>query len=412
MLRTIRPLVALTATSIAIGSAFVGGCLSESSGTTTDGGTEGGSNLVDGGGQVIDSSVDTSDAGTPDDPTKNDGIKDSTENITYRDDLAQHPGCTKDGIDARVGVDGKPAGYTAADIPNFPCSAKAYALAGADDPNKAIIILVHGNSSTPNDWETYAEDPADPDTKMIANSLVDDGYRVFSADFRFDKVNDPPDQTTGNPAKNFDHGWGSPILEKLISAIHAQYPQRKINLAGFSLGTTLIRDALRRMHHRGEKPFEYVHALHLASGANHGVSTYSGVCGDPTNPTNKTMRGLIACQMGNRDNFAATPFLTPLNGPNGDWETPCLDGLHAFGQNNVCGGNKVLYTTVVYEDPPNGPLQDEFVSETSAALKGADNKTVATPDATTYFLNGLFAEHNGSIRSPKGVSVALEALER
>lgn len=410
----LRPFVAITATSLLLGSALMGGCLSDSEGTTTDGGVTdgGGSTLTDGGGQVIDSSVDTSEAGKPDDPTKNDAIKDSTQNITYRDDLANHPGCVKDGITGRLGIDGKPAGYTAATIPNFPCSAKEYTLAGADDPNKALVILVHGNSSTPNDWEKYAEDPADPDTKMIADRLVEDGYHVFAADFRYDKVNDPSDSQTGNPAKNFDHGWAAPILEKLIATIHAQYPTRKINLAGFSLGTTVIRDALRRMHHRGEKPFEYVHALHLASGANHGVVTFTALCGDPANPNNKTMRGLVACQMGNRDNYAPTPFLTVLNGPDGAYETPCADGLTAYGQNNVCGGNKVLYTTVVFKDPPNGPLQDNFVSETSAKLKGADNKTVSTEDTTTYFLNGLFKIHNGSIRSAEGVTIALQALER
>ena len=408
----LRPFAALTITSLAFAAAVSAGCLSDSDTTGTDGpdGSVGPGSGNDSG--LIDSSVDTSEAGVPDDPTKNDGIKDSTQNITYRDDLATHPGCTSEGIETRVAVDGKPAGYTAAVLPDFPCSAKAYPAPANDDPNKAIIVLVHGNSSTPLDWEAYADDPADPNTPMIADRLVADGYRVFAADFRFDKVDDPADQMTGNPAKNFDHGWASPILERLLKSLHAQYPTRMINLAGFSLGTTIIRDSLRRMHHRGEKPFEFVHALHLASGANHGVSTYAALCTDPANPTNKTMRGTVACQLGNRDNFAETPFSTPLNGPSGDWETPCADGLHAYGQNNVCGGNKILYTTVVYQDPPNGPLQDEFVSQRSAALKGADNKTVSTDDTTTYFLNGLFKHHNGAIRSVEGVNIAIAALER
>lgn len=408
----LRPMLALSVTTLLLATAVAGtGCLSDSDPAAADGdggpapGTDGGP------GSDPDSSVDTSEAGPPDDPTKNDGIADSTQNITYRDDLANHPGCTKDGIEARLQIDGKPGGYTAATLPDFPCSAKAYPAPANEDTTRAIIVLVHGNSSTPADWEAHADDPADPDTPMIAERLVADGWRVFAADFRYDKVPDPAD-AQGNPAKNFDHGWATPILERLLSSLHAEYPNRKINLAGFSLGSTIIRDALRRMHHRGEKPFELVHALHLASGANHGVVTFSALCGDPANPTNKTLRGLVACQLGNRDNYTPTPFLTPLNGANGDWETPCANGINAYGQNNVCGGNKVLYTTVVYKDPPNGPLQDEFVSETSSALKGADNKTVTQEDTTTYFLNGLFKIHNGSIRSAEGVTIALQALER
>ncbi|MBX3259012.1 MAG: hypothetical protein KF782_04785 [Labilithrix sp.] len=405
-------MLALSVTTVLLATAVAGtGCLSDSDPATSDNDGGPGTGTDGGPGTDTDSSVDTSEAGTPDDPTKNDAIADSTQNITYRDDLANHPGCTKEGIEARLQIDGKPGGYTAATLPDFPCSAKAYPAPANEDTTRAIIVLVHGNSSTPADWEAHADDPADPDTPMIAERLVADGWRVFAADFRYDKVPDPAD-AQGNPAKNFDHGWATPILERLLKSLHAEYPSRKINLAGFSLGTTIIRDALRRMHHRGEKPFEFVHALHLASGANHGVVTFSSLCGDPNNPTNKTMRGTVACQLGNRDNYAPTPFLTPLNGTNGDWETPCANGINAYGQNNVCGGNKVLYTTVVYKDPPNGPLQDEFVSETSSALKGAENKTVTQEDTTTYFLNGLFKIHNGSIRSAEGVTIALQALER
>lgn len=72
----------------------------------------------------------------------------------------------------------------------------------------------------------------------------------------------------------------------------------------------------------------------------------------------------------------------------------------------------MFYTTGVFKDPPNGPLQDEFVSETSVALKGAENKTVTTEDTTKYFLNGALAKHYGALRSAQGVALAKAAIER
>lgn len=345
-----------------------------------------------------------------DDPTQNDTIDDSSENLVYRDDLSAHPGCTTAGLESRLAVDTTPAGYTAAVIEGFPCAAKEYPRPADEDQRRALVVLVHGNSSVPGDWETA---PNDPDQQpMIAETLVADGWHVYAADFRYDKVDDPPDQSTGNPAKNFDHGWATPILEQLLRSLHEKYPSRKINLAGFSLGSTVIRDALRRMHHRGERPFEYVGALLLGSGANHGVNSYPALCGDPKNPNNKTMRGVVACQLGNRDNYVPTAFLTPLNGPEGAYETPCADGQRAYGQDGVCGGNSVHYTTVVFRDAPNGVLEDEFVSERSAALEGADNRTVSTVDTSGFLLNGIFAHHYGAIRSAEGVQIAREALER
>jgi pimeloyl-ACP methyl ester carboxylesterase len=406
MLRTI---VAVS-TLAAIGALAVTGCLSDSAATPDAGATDGGPTPQQD--SSIPPPVDGSDP--PADPTKNESIADSKQNITYRDDLAAHPGCTTADIATRTSIDAKPAGYTAAVLPDFPCSAKEYPVPAGEDTTKPIIVLVHGNSSTPLDWEANPEDPATgtPNGPKIAETLVADGYHVYAADFRYDKVNDPTEQGTGNAAKNFDHGWASPILERLIKSLVTKYPTRKINLAGFSLGTTIIRDALRRMHHRGEKPFEKVHSLLLISGANHGVSSFTALCNDPANPANKTMRGLVACQLGNRDNYSPTPFLTPLNGATPAIETPCADGYNAYGQANACGGNRVLYTTVVFKDQPDGTLLDEFVSERSAKLQGADNKTVTTVDTSTFFLNGLFKNHYGAIRSAEAVAIAKAALER
>jgi len=398
---------------------FAAGCLSDSgdtadagdAGNTSDSSTSGGDSSTsgpdDGGGGQGDGQ--SGDGQTGDDPTADQDDKDSTVDITYLDDLSKHPGCTTVGLDARVAVDGTAASYTPANIPGYPCAAKEYAPA-SDDPKKPIIVLVHGNSSTPLDWETYSGDTNK--TPMIAETLVADGYHVYAVDFRYDKVPDPTDSTTGNPAKNFDHGWAAPILQSLVAALVQKYPNQKINMAGFSLGTTIIRDALRRLHRAGKHPFEHVHSLLLASGANHGVSTFQALCTDVNNPTNKTLRGMVACQLGNRDAYAPVPFLTPLNGAAGAFETPCADGNTAFGQHGVCGGNKVVYTTVVFQDPPSGPLQDEFVSQTSAKLAGADNKTVDQIDTTKYFINGLFQHHYGAIRSAPGIAIAKQALEQ
>jgi hypothetical protein len=406
-----RRILVLTALPFLIAASAASGCLSEGgtapAGSTGDGGTNpnpGGQpplTTPDGGEVTIDADVPVGD------PTKNDAIKDSTENITYMDDLATHPGCTTAGLDARPSIDGFPASYVPAVLPDFACAAKEF-LPLNEDVTRPVILLAHGNSSTPRDWESNEDDPVKTVT-MVANTLFNDGWHVYSADFRYDKV--PVE--TANPAKNMDHGWTVPIFEALVRSVHKKYPTRKINVSGFSLGTTIIRDALRRMHHRGEKPFEYVHAVHLVSGANHGVKGYLTLCGGtPSNPTNKTMAGKCSCQMGNRDAYAPTPFSAVLNGPDGAYETPCADGINAYGQVNVCGLNRVIYTTAVHRDLPDGTLEDEFVSQQSAFLKGADNRPVAQDDTSKYFGNGAYPHHYGAIRSAEGVALAKAALER
>ena len=405
-----RRILALTALPSLLAATVVVGCLSEgglapTAATTADGGT-GPSTVIttpDGGTTVVlppDAAVD--------DPTKNDAIKDSAQAfLTYRDDLTQHPGCVQDLTQHVDGVGDLFPVYAPAVLPNFPCSAKEFNVPTNEDTTRAVIILVHGNSSSPGDFQNNGT-PIDTSDAVVqlAPTLANDGWHVYQADFRVDKVNDPT-----NAADNVDHGWTVPILEALIRGVHAKYPTRKINLAGFSLGPTVIRDALRRMHHAGEMPFSYVHAVHLASGANHGVSTFQAYCGDVNNPKVQNMVGWAACQLGNRTGFVPTPFLDVLNGPSGAYETPCADGIHAYGQYNVCGANAVLYTTSVFADQPDGSVIDQFVSQQSAALLGAQNATV-TQDDTSGFLKGYFAHHYGSIRSQQGVDIAKAALER
>jgi hypothetical protein len=185
------------------------------------------------------------------------------------------------------------------------------------------------------------------------------------------------------------------------------WPDQKVSIVGFSVAPTVIRDALRRLHRANKKPFERIDTLVYLSGAHHGVSTFRKLCGP-----NPTMRGKIACELGDRTAYQPTDFEKPLNGPNGDWETPCLDGDTAYGQKGVCGGNKVKYVTQVMKDVKEGTYQDEFVSEGSSKLKGAKNLTVELTDNDTsgYFYNGLFKNHYGALRSDAALKVLVPTL--
>ncbi len=332
--------------------------------------------------------------------------------IKYMDDLSTHPGCTTVGLATRAAADGTPAGYTPAVINGgaFKCAAKDYGTPANDDPSKPIIVLVHGNSSTPDDWEAYSGDPAG--TKMIAETLVGDGFHVYASDVRYDMV---PTDTTNNPAKNYDHGWAVPIVESLLTNLFEQYPApRQFSIAGFSIGPTVIRDALRRMSRSCINPFPRIRTLYFASGGNHGVSSYTTLCVSETAPANGTMAGLAACQLGNRAAYTLTPFEAPLNGPSDavSFDTPCSDGQTAYGVSGVCGGNQVKYVTVVFQDPEAGPLLDEFVSQASSHLNGALNLTVNELEPDKFFFDGAYPHHYGAIRSPQGVAFARQYLEQ
>jgi len=312
--------------------------------------------------------------------------------IEYRDNLGAHPGCSKDGMS-----------YAPASIPGYRCAAKAY---GGSDPSKALVILVHGNSDTPDEWEVF-----DGGQPMVAERLTSAGHPVIAIDLRIDKVDDPQaNNDTENAARNIDHGWGVPILEDLITNVIADNPDRPIDLVGFSLGVTTIRDALRRLHIAGEIDggvWSHLENVVLLAGANHGVSTFTKLCGK-----NPTMRGEVACELGNRDAYSPTDFLSALNGADGAWETPCSDGATAFGE-DACGGHTVAYTTVVMRDISNGSYQDEFVSEASSALEGADNRLIELSDTddSGYFFGGLLKNHYGSARSAAALAIVEEVLQ-
>lgn len=314
--------------------------------------------------------------------------------IAYRDDLASHPGCTTAGL-----------AYPAAVIPGYRCAAKAYPFpAGVTEKTSApIVILVHGNSDSPDEWERF-EDGA----PMLAERLAAAGIRTLAVDLRIDKVDDPQgNNDTENAARNVDHGWAVPLVEHLIASVLAAYPERHISLVGFSLGVTTVRDALRRLHAAGEVTlWPRIDDVLLLAGANHGVSSFARLCGK-----NPTMRGEVACQMGSRDNYSPTDFQLALSGDHGAYETPCSDGATAYGD-DACAGHTVHYTTVVMRDIANGSYQDEFVSQASARLEGADNRTVELDDTdeSGYFFGGLLKNHYGACRSEAALAIAMEVL--
>lgn len=239
--------------------------------------------------------------------------------------------------------------YEPSVIPGYKCAAKVYPIA-KEDTTKPIVLLVHGNSSTPSDWEAHPAGGA----PMLSERLTAAGFKTIAVDLRYDMVDDPigPDGATGNPAKNMDHGWAVPIAKHFFESVMKAYPGRQFNVVSFSLGPTVVRDALRRLHRAGQHPFARMHHLVFAAGAHHGVSSFRALCGK-----NPTMRGVVSCEMGDRTAFTVTDFLRPLNGPTGEFETPCADGSTAWGQTGVCDGNKVLYTTVTMRDPKDGTYQ-------------------------------------------------------
>ena len=151
---------------------FGAACLTQPTALPSDGGTAGtggdaggrGAGMGTGTGPRTDTGAGTGacnpDAAVPLSTLEAANTADSTADITYLDDLGKHPGCSTAGLSARTNLDGTPASYTPAVIPGYPCAAKEYKPASGDDPSKNIVVLVHGNSSTPTDWETYVNDTA------------------------------------------------------------------------------------------------------------------------------------------------------------------------------------------------------------------------------------------------------------
>ena len=347
-----------------------------------------------------------------------DGIED------YLDDLSTHPGCSAEPSSDRT------LDYTPAELPGYRCVAKEYELPEGveEDTSLPIVLLVHGNSETPAGWERCVDGRAATETcahheDMLTERLTAAGVRVLAVDMRYDRVCDGDggldpcsNNDTENLARNMDHGWGVPIVQHFIRSAMEAWPDRRFSLVGFSFGVTATRDALRRLQcGDGFNPWPRLDDVVFAAGANHGVSTNDlGYCS-----TNPTMRGQVTCEMGSRASFRLTDFLKPLNGAGRAWETPCGDGGGAFGDTGACGGNTVDYATVVMADKPDGSYKDEFVSQGSSGLKGADNRTVSLDDIDTsaYFFGmyaqdglGLFKNHYGAVRSAAALELIVGKL--
>ncbi|MEM1025230.1 MAG: alpha/beta hydrolase [Myxococcota bacterium] len=360
----------------------------------------------------------------------------------YRDDLANHVGCEPvvaygNNVEFLVQTNEAmvPPG-TPASIPGYDCAAKAYETTNVD-MSKPIVILVHGNSSSVTSFEeyfnagiagtevtTFSQFSFNVETtvrEQLATKLLNDGFEVIAFDARTDLVNQLTDyDVMANANRNIDHGWSVPMLQSLVNAVMTNNPGRRISLIGHSLGTTMIRDALRRMYvawtdsEAGAlNPFPQLADVILASGANHGVST-GGLC----DPMVRNMSIAVTCEMGDRGAFLPTYFSEVNNGPNDLYTAPCADGSYAFGSEDQCGNNVVDYTTITMEDVPDGSFQDEFVSESSARLDlepCVDNELVSLADfdASGYFfdaLPGFLANHFGSIRSDAGMAIILDKL--
>ena len=345
--------------------------------------------------------------------------------LTPDEDGNIHPGCSVAGLS-----------YTPATIAGYPCAAKEYPFPTGvtEDTSKPIVILIHGNSDSPTSWEAFVladpsavEFPADDEARdQLAELLPAAGYRTIAADFRTDLVlSDDPGGGTGNFPSNFDHGWGVPIAEALIKQVIIANPGRQVSLIGFSLGATVARDALRRLFVQFQNQewdinvFTRVDDVIAASGGHHGVSSYDALCGN-----NTTMRGTAACEFGSLTAYTQIPFHQPLNGPaltgageafGGWYETPCADASYAFGVRDACGGHVVDYTTITMQDPQDGQLQDEFVSEHASRLYPltcANNILTELNDFDTsgYFFSGLFRNHYGAVRSSAGLTLIVQAL--
>ncbi len=405
----------------------------------------------------------------------------------YRELADGHPGCkprtaydgklflnTLNQAEAAAGVpvqdtDSAKPGY----VPGYKCAAKEYSMPTGVSVDKAkpIVVLVHGNSSTPNSWEEYKNDaladdePTQPGVQlataskftftpettareMLAAKLVKQGYRVIAVDFRTDVTLTLKDANLaagitdpgyGDAVGNIDHGWATPILQSLVGELMKANPDQRISLVGHSLGYTVIQDTLRRLYneHKAGKftvnPFTRVRHVILASGAAHGVANGAYNC-----LTYKTMRGSVNCEMGDRGAWTATAFNKLLNGPEDLYSTPCADGQYAYGKKGECGGNTVKYLTITMKDPDSGALQDEFVSVASSRLnmdkveKDANGKItkVVDPacvenhlielsdfDASGFFmdlanLQGFLANHFGSIRGEAGMKKITETLAK
>ncbi len=399
----------------------------------------------------------------------------------YRDDLPRHPGCLP-----RASYDGAlflnrgnqaevPPGLPVQSVDpqspayliDYPCAAKAYQMptGTAVDPAKPVVILVHGGMASPNSWEEFV-DPAlidvNPDLagtqlrsansfeftadsaprEMFAHKLLTQGFQVYAADFRSDRVRElvgaNPDASTDDPGfgdgfGSVDHGWSVPLVQALIKAVMLTHTRQQIALVGHGLGATVARDALRRLYKEFRdgrstlNPYPRVNHVVLASGFFHGLAGATYCC------TNfATMLGTRGCELGDLHASAPTPFMMTLNGPEDLFSVPCADGYSAYGDENACDGHTVLYTTLGMTDIGDQTQDEEGNQQTTrlnvdrytigpngqlsvTEANCVDNRvlSLADFDSSGYFFEvhpGYLANHFGSIRSDEGMALILARL--
>ena len=379
----------------------------------------------------------------------------------YWDDLAIHPGCaprlvydgdtdifnsatTNSSNEATVpsgsGADGTNSGTL---LQGYQCAAKIYdARPSGFDDGLPIVVLMPGNSGSPNHFEEYfrAEIAGTTVTsgsfeytlastvqESLATKLVALGYQVFSPDMRPDQIiatldgavvaTEFADPSFGDAFGSMDHGWGSPILQHFMETLMTNTDQQ-ISMVGHSYGYSLVRDSLRRIymkHKAGNfpiNPYTRIRDLVLCSGTAHGVRN-----GDLECSTRSNLRSKCNCQMGDRESYIPTDFNKALNGPNDLYATPCADASTAYGETGVCEDHAVRYTTITMRDVEDGVFQDEYVSEGASALNIApcvSNELISSEngfDTSGFFYGGaLLANHLGAIRSQEGIAKIIEAL--
>ena len=253
-----------------------------------------------------------------------------------------------------------------------------------------------------------------------------------------------------NKNHEFDHGWAVPIYQATIKAVMEEYATsltytdahtRKIVIIGHGMGVTAARDAIRRLFHNylndpenNYNPFAVITKFIGLSGMNHGTATYDG-----TGPASQygmryctlieNMKGKISCELGSRLYFTDTHFTSVLNGPGRLFETPCADGLFAYGRglqtgvapNGVltCGDSKLAivqnsieYWTITMEDYEDGTYKQRYTYEDSAKLGAlgdmeyacSNNKTITTNDFDTSRYKTAI-HHYGSARGEAGMNM-------
>jgi len=184
-----------------------------------------------------------------------------------------------------------------------------------------IVLLVHGNSDTPPSSSASRRTPA----PRCSSSSSRGRARTYAVDMRIDKNDDPKGNLqTENAANNIDHGWATPIVQHFIEATLAAFPDRRRVGHRFSLGVTVVRDALRAC------TWLTWRAAPTPGSASTASSSWRRQprCLDVPHPVRleSDHAGRVACEMGDRLAFTPTDFMQPLNARTAPTRPPAPTG--------------------------------------------------------------------------------------